>query len=221
MMDFSPTVVARKGARKRGKGRVVGTWPRRQTRMIDALLAVTSAVTGVVRSARRGAQGAMAGAGSGYGGHGDLASELQGVSVMEDYELLSAIDELAVKIESDTNALARLIAGVAEDETLSAFVSVTAPDEAPATRPARFRVVDAGLNRGRTWGYGEVVYANEMGCAVTFTWIRPAPSRPKVVQSYDPLTAIRNEVLFRFAFLYGLRDAHNKPTVATTPVASV
>lgn len=220
MEDFFNGRRPGKARGKGGKGRA-GAWRDAwQTRMIEAVRCFASFASAVARGAKQGACCAMSMSRIGGGAEADLASELRGVSTMDDYEMLSAIEELAVRIDSDTDALARLIANVAEDEVLSAFVSVSAIVEAPATRPARFRVVDAGLNCGRTWGYGEVVFANEMGCAVTFTWIRPAPSQPRVVESYDALTAIRNEVLFRFAFLYRLRDADNKATVVCAAATS-
>ena len=139
---------------------------------------------------------------------------------LDDLELLDAIEELAVAMGDGADPVDRLIAIVTRDESVAPFVTVVpaapTPDAVPGAPRSRFRVVDTGPGEVRTWGFGEV-FASVDELAVTLTWIRPAPAAPLKLQTYDAVNALRQEVLFRFAYLYGLRDVSGAPLVPKDP----
>ena len=143
-----------------------------------------------------------AGCGTGFTGHGTgyTTEEMCSVSVLSDSELLDAIEGLLTD-----DPVARIMAGVARDEAVAPFVTVVAEEG------RRFRVLDNGLSRGREWGFGEVIFSGDVGYVARFTWIRPRGEDPHQVQTADAVAAVRSEVLFRFAYLYRLRDATGRP----------
>jgi hypothetical protein len=127
--------------------------------------------------------------------------ELHCVSAMNEFELLEAIEGLACYLrEPAEDPVACIAASVARDDAVAPFVTVVAAEG------QRFRVLDNGLSRGREWGFGEVLFAGDIGYVTRFTWIRPRPAAPHEVQTSDAVAAVRHEILFRFAYLYGLRD---------------
>jgi hypothetical protein len=138
----------------------------------------------------------------------ELGAELR-MSVMSDFELLDALEELARTLWDDDNPVARLAALVAEDRDVAPFVALVAADGGTGQR---FRIIEKA---GRlTWGFGEVVFASETGYVVNFTWVRPNPMVPITKQTCDIVDTVWREILFRLAYFNGLRDAAGAPVVA-------
>ncbi len=104
--------------------------------------------------------------------------------------------------EPPLDPVAEIAAELAADPSASAFVRIEPAAGAAAPAGVPFRVVSSEpFKSGSFWGAGQVVQLQGGATSVELSWPRPG-GRAQTARSFDIVAAVKDEIVFRFAYRY-------------------